>query len=556
MKGIVSVAIVVVMVWTSACAVMMAPMLAQPVKAQEKSATNTLRLYGEDSYDAAFPYNDPEGPFDPTNAEAPQRDFVTFNPAFMYHFKNDFFKRAIVVGGRDASEKVFLRQWYVPSYEEPRGEVWTAQEPVYSSDIVNEYTYMLVSTRGEEVWEGHEGETSFILPIADEDDEQIGLDGYDVNNDNESDRVNLIEVTDRNRDGRLDINISTDTMKLHKGDEIQFMDYKAKIESVTASTVVVEVYYQGNEKPEPIEKVTVHYAVGEPPWQIRAGRHSAEEGAPSPIDEPWYLMIWSVDAPNEDVHVAAGRIICTGETFFVDGAEYDVAMIHGREGYLQYITIRNPLPKEEVKLETLTVEKRAVEEGEPLPMLPPFNMVHDIIDDIGGGASSVFDRRIEDQEPLNIRYVEEASEGRFKTELLEIYNETTMGWDSLQTHIKPDEYTEFIYPCEVLLTSSFRSGNDRLTFIYDATADGKGIYIGGVPLELKPFPPYENLPTDPDNDGLYEDINGNGRKDFDDVVAFFQYLEWVPDNEPVECFDFNGNGRIDFDDIVKLFDEL
>ena len=71
-----------------------------------------------------------------------------------------------------------------------------------------------------------------------------------------------------------------------------------------------------------------------------------------------------------------------------------------------------------------------------------------------------------------------------------------------------------------------------------------------------PFPDQENPPTDPDDDGLYEDINGNGRKDFDDVVTFYDYLEWVPDNEPVECFDFNGNGRIDFDDIVELFGEL
>ena len=73
---------------------------------------------------------------------------------------------------------------------------------------------------------------------------------------------------------------------------------------------------------------------------------------------------------------------------------------------------------------------------------------------------------------------------------------------------------------------------------------------------LRPFLDCTNPLTDPDDDGLYEDINGNDRKDFNDVVVFFKNLEWVPDNEPVECFDFNGNGRIDFDDIVKLFEEL
>ena len=70
------------------------------------------------------------------------------------------------------------------------------------------------------------------------------------------------------------------------------------------------------------------------------------------------------------------------------------------------------------------------------------------------------------------------------------------------------------------------------------------------------IPEHENPPTDPDGDGLYEDVNGNGLKDFDDVVQFFKYLEWIADNEPISCFDFNGNGLIDFDDVVKLFKEV
>ena len=75
--------------------------------------------------------------------------------------------------------------------------------------------------------------------------------------------------------------------------------------------------------------------------------------------------------------------------------------------------------------------------------------------------------------------------------------------------------------------------------------------IGVVPL-----PGYTIPPTDPDGDGLFEDINGNGSLDFNDVVVFFKNLEWVEDNEPIDCFDFNGNGNIDFDDIVKLFNEV
>ncbi|GAH73945.1 unnamed protein product, partial [marine sediment metagenome] len=75
-------------------------------------------------------------------------------------------------------------------------------------------------------------------------------------------------------------------------------------------------------------------------------------------------------------------------------------------------------------------------------------------------------------------------------------------------------------------------------------------------ISVIPLPGYTNPPTDPDGDGLYEDLNGNGRKDFNDVVEFFKYMEWIEDNESIPCFDFNGNSRIDFDDIVKLFKEV
>jgi PKD repeat protein len=64
------------------------------------------------------------------------------------------------------------------------------------------------------------------------------------------------------------------------------------------------------------------------------------------------------------------------------------------------------------------------------------------------------------------------------------------------------------------------------------------------------------VPTDPDGDGHYEDLNGNGAADFNDVVLFFTYLEWIADNEPISLFDFNGNGQVDFADITRLFEEL
>ena len=71
-----------------------------------------------------------------------------------------------------------------------------------------------------------------------------------------------------------------------------------------------------------------------------------------------------------------------------------------------------------------------------------------------------------------------------------------------------------------------------------------------------PLPGRTDPPTDPDGDGIIEDMNGNGIKDFNDVVLFFKQMEWVQANEPVSLFDFNGNSFIDFNDIVRLFKEL
>ena len=73
---------------------------------------------------------------------------------------------------------------------------------------------------------------------------------------------------------------------------------------------------------------------------------------------------------------------------------------------------------------------------------------------------------------------------------------------------------------------------------------------------LVPFPGTTALPRDLDHDGICEDVNGNGRQDFADVVLFFNQLDWCGTNEPIEAFDLNRNGRLDFADVVALFNRL
>lgn len=73
---------------------------------------------------------------------------------------------------------------------------------------------------------------------------------------------------------------------------------------------------------------------------------------------------------------------------------------------------------------------------------------------------------------------------------------------------------------------------------------------------LLPVPPGAAAPGDLDGDGTCEDVNGNGRKDFADVVLFFERMEWIATNEPLGFFDYNANGRIDFADVTGLFAAL
>ena len=83
--------------------------------------------------------------------------------------------------------------------------------------------------------------------------------------------------------------------------------------------------------------------------------------------------------------------------------------------------------------------------------------------------------------------------------------------------------------------------------------------LGSDTLQVKVNRIYPTLPglsnpsQDLDGDGLAEDINGNGRLDFDDIVKFFKHIssQAIQSNSP--DFDFNDNGLIDMDDIVQLF---
>jgi hypothetical protein len=481
-------------------AIMLIAMFAMIPAALAGQGVNSVRLYGEGSMSAAYPYTDPEAPFDPLNSEAPKKDFMTFNPALL----ND----RIVVNNVDSLQKVFARQWFVPEYMEPTGDVWADQALVQSEDIVTEYTYMFVDKNYEPIEATPTGNggfwTRFWLPIvADEDTSQMGIDSCDINNDGNNDMVTLMKVGDFNNDGGKDIAIASGVFQLEIGEELVFLDHKIVVEDVVISgtpaaiSLMIDVYYTGNDEPELLEGGNT-VATILPGQFVRAGRHMVNIGDPT-FNEPWCLQAVAV---GNSAYVRVGRLLHEGESFFVDGAEYDVARIFGSGGYdsenVKYITIRNPIPEDvDVELDSLSIVKESIMPNSYLPLLPPFNVVHTMIDDINipdtvsagtdyrTGNSYIYDsydtvaeRIITGVPALDIYYTEHATETRFHTNLLEILKEGDREewWQWLHIRSMPDMYKIFVYPelddidngyGDFLLTSSLRAPNSN----YDAPMD-------------------------------------------------------------------------------------
>jgi carbohydrate-binding DOMON domain-containing protein len=71
-----------------------------------------------------------------------------------------------------------------------------------------------------------------------------------------------------------------------------------------------------------------------------------------------------------------------------------------------------------------------------------------------------------------------------------------------------------------------------------------------------PVPDSEVLPRDLNGDGRFEDVDGDGRSTYDDVVALFDHADDGTVRDRPTQFDFNDNGRFDFDDVVALFESL
>ncbi|MGM0592622.1 MAG: dockerin type I domain-containing protein, partial [Halobacteriota archaeon] len=117
-------------------------------------------------------------------------------------------------------------------------------------------------------------------------------------------------------------------------------------------------------------------------------------------------------------------------------------------------------------------------------------------------------------------------------------------------------------PIATITVEGGAAGSTDLTPTVDALGDEQGTSyavtgttgasLTVTEISIGDFPPV----TDPDNDGQYEDINGDGAFNIVDVQALFANLDDPALEQSTDQFDFNDDGTVNVVDVQALFVEL
>ncbi len=201
--------------------------------------------------------------------------------------------------------------------------------------------------------------------------------------------------------------LHTDAMTLRPGGRVQFLDHYVQVQSVTGNAALLDVYYTGDLVPRLIQRRSV--AIGAAalagdtgPLLVLGGVGGTNLGTVPP--GAWFVYVQDVDGDQDTAIVTVGRALgapcasmqaAAGQSnlvpggpyflkrFYVDGHAYNVAAIYAcNPSSFQYLTLRAPLPKVPVILETHSVRLQEHALRQALPLLPPFNHEHTVLDDV------------------------------------------------------------------------------------------------------------------------------------------------------------------------------
>lgn len=137
---------------------------------------------------------------------------------------------------------------------------------------------------------------------------------------------------------------------------------------------------------------------------------------------------------------------------------------------------------------------------------------------------------------------------------------TTQGVDFLGTKTAFDNSKRFF-----TLTFETALTRDSIDVVIEQLSDDDGdqidrnrisvIVISAGTTFREPLGDNTELPKDPDRDGLYEDINGDGRIGIRDAVDLALLRSGSLENNQITTLDFNGDGKISLlDGLALLFD--
>ena len=463
---------------------------------QQDVLNNSIRLYGDVRPQGNAPetYDNWTKVFDPTVIP---KDSATFNPAY---FDRTWSDGAITVDGVNAREKVFLRSWY-----EPCGE-YNGSRKLHVYPTINlEYTYMLMGTDYMPT-EGQAPSTQFAFPIA-ESPTQSGLGAFE-NAEGTAAHANVTtlasvtgDVTGYNKtmNGTIELQKQYDLTSM---DTVQFLDHKLQfigtqviVGTPTVVNAIVRVLYAGNYE----DDAARGWFVLQPNTRVYFDRHDNNYAAANHDPANGAIRTWYAEYVGGKFII--GKELRQGDTFYVNAVRYDVPAIEvldtagtvGADAF-KFITLRTKLPKgtgfvqDESVVSSQDID--TISPVEIIPVLPPFNDKHDMVDDIDiplwktapaerywtmqnwsnatvlnrldtdtDGlwiAYDVSERIIEDVNATKIFYIDENIEKRFSTDLLEKLNEMNVSstselelyenWTKFDVQTLPDQYTEFILP--------------------------------------------------------------------------------------------------------------